>query len=137
MGATDPVKPLILFDGVCNLCNGSVLFVIRRDRNAKFQFAALQSSFGQSQLFQFDLPQNELNTIMLIKEGKLLVKSDAALEIARNLDGIWPLFYTFKIVPAFFRNWIYDLVAKNRYHWFGRQEACMIPTPDLKARFLE
>ena len=137
MGATDPVKPLILFDGVCNLCNGSVLFIIRRDRNAKFQFAALQSSFGQSQLFQFDLPQNELNTIILIKEGKLLVKSDAALEIARNLDGIWPLFYTFKIVPAFFRNWIYELVAKNRYHWFGRQEACIIPTPDLKARFLE
>jgi predicted DCC family thiol-disulfide oxidoreductase YuxK len=136
MGTTAPLKPVILFDGVCNLCNGSVLFIIKRDRSARFSFAALQSSFGQSQLAKFGLPAGELNTILLIKDGKVFNRSNAALEIAKGLDGLWPAFYIFKIVPSFIRNVVYDLIAKNRYRWFGRQEACMIPTPELKARFI-
>ncbi len=85
---------------------------------------------------KFGLPVGELNTIFLIKGGKIFKKSDAALEIARGLNGLWPAFYIFKIVPSFIRNAVYDLIAKNRYRWFGKQDACMIPTPELKARFL-
>jgi len=137
MGAVDSVTSIILFDGVCNLCNSSVLFVIKRDRSAKFQFAALQSKFGRYHLTTLNLPINALNTILLIKNGKVYSKSSAALEIARDLGGLWPAFYVFKIVPTFIRDVVYDFIAKNRYRWFGRQEACMIPTPELKARFLD
>jgi predicted DCC family thiol-disulfide oxidoreductase YuxK len=144
MGSDTPLKPahlpdrqVILFDGVCNLCTGSVLFVIKRDRAAKFSFASLQSPYGQDQLMKFGMPVGELNTIFLVKDGKIFKKSDAALEIARRLNGLWPALYIFKIVPAFIRNAIYDLIAKNRYRWFGKQDACMIPTPGLKARFLD
>jgi len=137
MGAVDPVKSVILFDGVCNLCNRSVLFIIKHDRSAKFQFAALQSNFGRNQLTALNLTVDALNTILLIKNGKVYSKSSAALEIARELDGLWPSFYVFKILPSFIRNVVYHFIAKNRYRWFGRKEACMIPTPDLKARFLD
>jgi predicted DCC family thiol-disulfide oxidoreductase YuxK len=136
MGTIAAIKPIILFDGVCNLCNDSVLFIINRDRLAKFSFASLQSEYGQTQLKKFKLPVNELNTILLIKDGKVFSKSDAALEIARELSGWWPALYAFKIVPAFIRNVFYDIIAKNRYRWFGKQEACMIPTSELKARFV-
>jgi predicted DCC family thiol-disulfide oxidoreductase YuxK len=137
MVATSPLKPIVLFDGVCNLCNGSVLFIIKRDREAKFSFASLQSSFGQSQLKKFNLPLGELNTIFLIKDEKFFQKSDAALEIAKGMSGLWPTLYVFKIIPRFIRNFVYYLIAKNRYRWFGKQEACMIPTPELKARFID
>ncbi len=130
------MSEVVLFDGVCNLCNGSVLFIIKHDRAAKFSFASLQSSYGQSQLKKFCLPVNELNTIFLIKGGRFFNKSDAALEIAKGLNGLWPAFYVFKIIPRFIRNAVYDWIAKNRYRWFGQQEACMIPTPELKARFV-
>jgi predicted DCC family thiol-disulfide oxidoreductase YuxK len=136
MGAIDPVKPVILFDGVCNLCNGAVLFVIRNDKKALFTFAALQSPFGQSQLKQFSLSSVDLTTILLLKDRAIFQKSSAALEIARQLDGLWPAFYFFKIVPYFIRDRVYDLIAKNRYRWFGKQDACMIPTPELKTRFV-
>jgi predicted DCC family thiol-disulfide oxidoreductase YuxK len=136
MGTIAPLKPVILFDGICNLCNGSVLFIIKRDRSATFSFAALQSAYGQSQLAKFGLPASELNTILLIKDGKVFNRSNAALEIAKGLDGLWPMFYAFKIVPSFIRNVAYDFIAKNRYRWFGKQEACMIPTPELNARFI-
>ncbi len=137
MAATPPLKPVVLFDGVCNLCNGSVLFIIKRDREAKFSFASLQSSFGQSQLRNFGLPVGELNTVFLIKNEKFFKKSDAALEIAKGMSGLWPALYVFKIIPSFIRNLVYDLIAKNRYRWFGKQDACMIPTPELKARFID
>lgn len=137
MVATAALKPIILFDGVCNLCNGSVLFIIKRDPEAKFSFASLQSSFGQSQLKKFNLPLGELNTIFLIKDENFFHKSDAALEIAKGMSGLWPALYIFKIIPSFIRNFVYDLIAKNRYRWFGKQDACMIPTPELKARFID
>lgn len=133
MGATDPV---ILFDGVCNLCNNSVLFIIKRDPKAKFKFASLQSELGKSQLEKFGLPVTELNSVLLIKDGKLFQKSNAALEIAKHLGGGWPVFYVFKLVPVFLRDGFYNWIARNRYRWFGKKDACMIPTPELKSRFL-
>jgi predicted DCC family thiol-disulfide oxidoreductase YuxK len=131
------MSEVVLFDGVCNLCNGAVLFIIKRDRAAKFSFASLQSEYGQVQLKKFGLPVNELNTIFLIKGGKFFKKSDAALEITRGMSGLWPAFYVSKIVPKFIRDATYDWIAKNRYRWFGKQETCMIPTPELKGRFLD
>lgn len=126
----------VLFDGVCNFCNASINFVIDRDSKGIFKFAALQSEIGQEILKKYSLKQNDFDSIILEKEGKIYQKSDAALEIVRNLDGLWKIFYIFKIIPSFLRNPIYDLIAKNRYRIFGRTDACRIPTPELKARFL-
>jgi predicted DCC family thiol-disulfide oxidoreductase YuxK len=127
---------IVLFDGVCNFCNASINFVIDRDSKGIFKFAALQSEIGQELLKKYGLKQDSFDSIILEKEGKIYQKSDAALEIARNLDGLWKIFYVFKIIPSFLRNPIYDLIAKNRYRIFGRTDACRIPTPELKARFL-
>jgi predicted DCC family thiol-disulfide oxidoreductase YuxK len=127
----------ILFDGVCNFCNASINFIIDRDSKSIFQFAALQSEVGQELLIKHHLKTTDFDTVILINdENKIYQKSDAALEIARNLDGFWKVLYAFKILPSFLRNPIYDLVARNRYRIFGRTDACRIPTPELKARFL-
>jgi len=128
--------PVVLFDGVCNLCNGSVIFIIKRDPKSKMKFASLQSSYGSSQMDRFHLPPSALNSVLLIKNGKLYQKSNAALEIAAMLSGLWPMLYVFKVIPRFLRDWIYDWVARNRYRWFGKKEECMIPTPAMKARFI-
>lgn len=130
MGALGAVEPVILFDGVCNLCNTSVLFIIQRDPKSKFRFASLQSDFGKAQMLRFGLNNSELNSVLLIKQEILYQKSNAALEIARNLTGGWPLLYGFKIIPAFLRDWIYNWIARNRYRWFGKKDACMIPPPN-------
>ena len=130
-------KTVVLFDGVCNLCNGSVLFIIKRDAQAKFKFASLQSDYGAAQMKRFNIQAHALNSVLLIKNDRLFQKSNAALEIASMLDGLWPALYAFKIVPLFIRDFIYDWIAKNRYHWFGKNEACMIPTPAMKARFID
>ena len=129
-------SPVVLFDGVCNLCNSSVLFIIKRDTRAKLKFASLQSEYGAEQLKRFALPVSVLNSVLLVKEGHLFRKSNAALEIARMLDGMWPSMYAFKIVPSFIRDLVYDWIANNRYRWFGKKEECMIPTPEMKARFV-
>ncbi len=128
--------PVILFDGVCNLCNGSVIFIIKRDAQSKLKFASLQSAFGTEQMQRFHLPVSSLNSVLLVKDGRLFQKSNAALEIATMMNGLWPMLYVFKIVPRFIRDFIYDWVARNRYRWFGKKEECMIPTPDMKARFI-
>ncbi len=127
--------PIILFDGVCNLCNSSVQFIIRRDPRSKFLFAALQSDFGTAQLHHFGMAPGMLNSIILIQNGKAHQKSSAALEIARSLSGLWPVMYIFKLVPRVIRDWVYDRIAKNRYKLFGRRDECMIPTLELKSRF--
>ncbi|MCB0491023.1 MAG: thiol-disulfide oxidoreductase DCC family protein [Cyclobacteriaceae bacterium] len=138
MGAPDTVvNPVVLFDGVCNLCNGSVQFIIKRDKAGKFLFAALQSQYGQAQLDQLGISSTSLQSIVLIKGDQFYQRSNAVLEIAKMLGGLWSLLYVFKIVPAFVRDWIYNGIANNRYKWFGRQDQCMIPTPALKARFLD
>lgn len=129
-------KMTVLFDGVCNFCNASINFVIDRDKKGVFKFAALQSDIGQEILKKYGLKQTNFDSIILEKEGKIYQKSDAALEIVRNMDGLWKVFYIFKIIPSFLRNPVYNLIAKNRYRIFGRTDACRIPTPELKARFL-
>lgn len=127
---------VILFDGVCNLCNSSVNFVIDRDTQQHFKFASLQSAFGQQQVQQIGGDPNQLNSIVLIEGGISYRKSTAALRVARKLSGGWPLLYAFIIVPAFIRDFVYDFIAKNRYRWFGKEDACRIPTPELAHRFL-
>lgn len=128
---------ILLFDGVCNLCNGFVQFVIKRDRKGYFKFASLQSDVGKELLEKHDLPVEEISTVVLIEGGKPYTHSDVGLRVARELGGAWPLFYVFIIVPRFIRDAVYKWIARNRYRWFGKKEACWLPTPDLKARFLD
>ena len=129
-------QKIILFDGVCNLCNGFVQFIIKRDRNAIFKFAALQSDFGQAFLKSQNLNQLELKSVILIEGEKIYTQSTAALKITKYLDGAWKLGYAFIIVPPFIRNGFYKIVSKYRYKWFGKKDQCMVPTVDLKGRFL-
>ncbi|MCP9752160.1 thiol-disulfide oxidoreductase DCC family protein [Ferruginibacter sp. HRS2-29] len=128
--------PIILFDGVCNLCNSSVQYVIRRDPDAFFHYSSLQSESGQQLLKQFKLPTNDFNSFVLVQDGKVYTRSTAALKVARQLKGFIKLVYGFIIVPAFIRDAVYNFIAKNRYKWFGERDHCMIPTPELKSRFL-
>ncbi len=128
---------VILFDGVCNLCNGAVNFIISRDKNSQFKFSSLQSSFASQQLASY-LPGSQLpDSIVYLEEGKVYFKSAAAFEIARKLGGSWKFFLIFKILPRSFTDALYDLIARNRYSWFGRRDTCRVPTPELKARFLD
>lgn len=128
---------VILFDGVCNLCNGSVNWVIDHDKKKLFKFAALQSDFGKQTISKAGLTQNYLNTIVLVDGSAIYTKADAVLEILKQIGGIYSLAVTFYVVPAFLRNYLYDIVAANRYKWFGKNESCRVPTAELKARFLE
>ena len=127
---------IILFDGVCNLCNNSVTFVIKRDFKNSFKFAALQSEAGQELIKEFNIDTNKTDSIILVDGEQAYIKSTAALRIAKELKGGWPLLYGFIIFPAFLRNWVYDWVARNRYKWFGKKDSCMIPTSELQDRFL-
>jgi len=130
------IYKIILFDGVCNLCNNAVTFVIKHDKKDRFRFAALQSDIGKDYVLKFKIDPSETDSIILIDGENYFIKSTAALYISKSLSGAYPLFFVFIIVPLFFRNWIYDYIAKNRYKWFGRKDNCMIPTPDLKDKFL-
>ena len=129
-------KKIILFDGVCNLCNGSVVFIIKRDKKDVFRFAAIQSEEGQKLVEDYQIDTTKVDSILLLDGKNYYAKSTAALTIARYLKGGYPLLYGFMILPAFFRNWIYDIIARNRYKWFGKKESCMIPTPELKGKFI-
>lgn len=127
---------ILMFDGVCNLCNGVVQFVIRRDPEGKFRFAALQSETGQDLLARFRLPLEDFETFVLIEQDRNYTKSTAALRMVRRITGLWPLLYIFIIVPRPIRDFVYGVVARNRYRWFGRQDRCMIPTEGMAERFL-
>ena len=130
-------KKIILFDGVCNLCNGVIQFIIKRDKKDVFRYAALQSELGLQLNAERGIDTTRIDSFILIEPGMAYyIKSDAALEIAGHLKGLWPIFKIFKWVPTSFRNVIYDFVARNRYRWFGRKDQCMIPTPELQAKFL-
>lgn len=118
---------VVLFDGVCNLCNSSVQFIIRRDSKGRFRFASLQSEIGKKLLDKFHFSAETSDTIILIENDKLYIKSTAALRIARKLDKLWFLLYAFIILPTSFRDLIYDFIARNRYKWFGKNESCMLP----------
>lgn len=131
-------KQLILFDGVCNLCNSSINYVIKYDKNDVFMLAPLQSEVGKSIIKKYNLDTSKTDSILLYSEEKgLKIKSSAALAIASRLGFPRSLLIAFYIVPSFIRNWVYNYVAKNRYKWYGKKDACMIPTPELKAKFLE
>ena len=131
-------KQLILFDGVCNLCNTSVLYVIKHDNNERFMFAPLQSDVGKQIIEKFNVDTSNTDSILLYSEAKgLSVKSSAALHIAKHLGFPRNLMTLFFIVPTFIRNWVYDFVARNRYKWYGKKDACMIPTPELTSKFLK
>ena len=128
---------VILFDGVCNLCNGAVNFVIDRDPVGTFRFAPLQSDVGERLLANSGVSGGDLDTIVLVEDGEVFVRSTAALRIARRLSGPWPLLSVFLAVPRPLRDAVYDWVAVNRYDWFGKRDQCRVPTPALKDRFLE
>lgn len=128
--------PIILFDGICNLCNTSVQYVIKHDPAAIFKFTTLQSETGWRLLKEYDLSSPGLDSFILIQDGKAFTRSTAALMVARQLKGPVKLLYGFIIVPPFIRNNVYNIIAKNRYKWFGKKDACMIPTPSLQSRFL-
>lgn len=129
-------QPIILFDGICNFCNNSVIFILKRNIKTPIYFAALQSEVGQRLLTEYELPVKEMESIVFIEQGKTYMQSTAALRICRYLRGLWPLCYGFIIVPKFIRDGIYNWIAKNRYKWFGIRQECMIPTPEMKTRFL-
>jgi len=128
--------PVILFDGVCNLCNASVNFVIDRDQEAVFRFGALQSEAGARMLSTHGLDADHLDSIVLIEDGSVYDASDAALRIARRLGGGIGLLWLFRIIPKRLRDSVYNWIARNRYQWFGKQDSCRMPTPDLASRFI-
>jgi predicted DCC family thiol-disulfide oxidoreductase YuxK len=131
-----PSSATILFDGVCNLCNGFVQFVIHHDPQGHFKFASLQSEVGQEVLRAHGLPTTQFQSVLLLENGRLHSRSTAALHVIRKLKGAWSLLYGFMLVPRFLRDPAYDWVSRNRYKWFGQRESCMLPTPELKGRFL-
>lgn len=128
--------PVIFFDGVCNLCNAAVQFILKHDKAAVFKLAALQSDAARQLLADQPVNAAASNSILLLEDGRVYSRSTAALRIAKRLSGAWRLLYVFIIVPAFFRDFLYDLVARNRYRVWGKQDSCMIPAPELQERFL-
>jgi predicted DCC family thiol-disulfide oxidoreductase YuxK len=136
IAGNQPSRKVVLFDGVCNLCSGWVGFVLRRDPQRRFHFAALQSAFGADLLRRHELPADYLGSILLLDGSTLYAKSDAVLRIARRLRWPWPLLGIFSIVPRGLRDVFYDWVARNRYRWFGKRDTCMVPRADDAARFL-
>ena len=131
-------KKIILFDGVCNLCNSAVQFLIKRDKKDAFRFVSLQSELGKSILENLKINTFDLDSIILYEsDGTYFYKSDAVIEIARILEGWFYILIIFKILPLKIRNQLYDFVAKNRYKWFGKRENCMLPSEHLKSKFLQ
>lgn len=129
-------KHIVLFDGVCNLCNGAVLFIIKRDKKDRFRFAALESDLGKELLARHNIDPSKIDSIVLISGDSAFAKAGAALRIAKYLTGLWPLLYSLVIIPKFIADAVYDFIARNRYKWFGKKDSCMIPTPELKSKFL-
>lgn len=128
--------PIVLFDGVCNLCAGYVQFLVRRDPEGLFRFAPLQSTVGRRLLEEDGLDPDALDSIVLVEDGTCYVKSDAIIRIGTHLGGVYRLLGPGKYVPRALRNAVYDVVAANRYDWFGQRESCLMPTPELESRFL-
>lgn len=134
---TNSEPHILLFDGVCNLCNGIVQFVIKRDPKAKFKFAALQSESGQALLKKFGLPANHFHSFVYIHGDRYFLQSSAALYVLKELRGLWKLLYVFIILPTPLRDFFYSIIAKRRYQLFGKRDTCMVATPELKQRFLQ
>jgi predicted DCC family thiol-disulfide oxidoreductase YuxK len=128
---------VLLFDGVCNLCNSAVNFLLDADKSKTLKFASLQSAFGQKILSDYQLSRDNFDSVLYLKGGRIYKKSEAAFLVMRELGGFWRVISVFKFLPKAFCDLLYDAIAKNRYKIFGRREACRMPTPELKARFLE
>lgn len=127
---------IILFDGVCNLCNSSVNFIIDNDRRNVFKFASLQSETGSELRKKHNLSSKDIDSVILIDTDRAYIKSDAALRIAAELGGIYKVISYLRFMPGFIRDYFYDIIAKNRYNWFGKKDTCRIPSPELKSKFL-
>lgn len=135
MAMADPAHPIVMFDGHCNLCNGAVQWIIKRDRRARFRFASLQSRFAGAALH--DYPTRLPDSVVLVHMNRIRTRSAAAIGVARLLGLPWSLATVFWIIPWPIRDLIYIWVAKNRYRWFGKRESCMVPSKELRARFFE
>jgi len=129
--------PIVLFDGVCRFCDASVNWLIDHDPARNLRFAALQGVTGQRLLAHFGLPRGDFNTMVLVEAGRCWTRSTAVLRITRHLGRPWPLLAAFLLTPPFIRDPLYELCAANRYRWFGTFDACRVPTPEMRARFLE
>lgn len=134
---TDTSRAILLFDGVCNLCNGAVNFLIKADPDAYFRLGTLQSAAARPYLQAFGVDPGAMNTVVLIENGRLYTRSTAVLRVLRRLEAPWLLLWAFILVPRPLRDWVYEHVAATRYQWFGRRDECRMPTPDERARFLE
>ncbi len=132
-----PEHPVLLFDGVCNLCNAVVRFTVRFDESGTFRFAPLQSEIGRELLARFDLPTDDFDSFVLVEGDDYYTRSTAALRVCRRLDGPWPLLYPLVFVPERLRDPVYEFVAKHRYRVFGRKDECPIPGPEIRERFAE
>ena len=129
-------KTIILFDGICNLCNGSVQFILKRDKNEKFLFASLQSDASKNILLQYNVKKNSLDSILIIEDGQVYDKSTAVLKISRHLNWPWTMFSIALHLPLGIRDSVYDFVGRNRYHWFGKKDNCTMMIPEYKNRFI-
>jgi predicted DCC family thiol-disulfide oxidoreductase YuxK len=135
--ATAQKPAIVLFDGVCNFCNASINFILQRDRRGDFQFASLQSEAGRRLISEAGLHDHDLDSMVLIEGDRVSVKSTAALRSAKRLPGLWPLAGLLLFIPRVIRDGCYDAFAARRYRWFGKQEACMVPTAEMRSRFIE
>jgi predicted DCC family thiol-disulfide oxidoreductase YuxK len=129
------VPPVVLFDGVCKLCNGSVNFILQRDSKGQLKLAPLQSDYARAVLKKHGKNPDMLDSIMLLEGGRLTAKSTAIIRISKYLGGAWPLCMIALIIPRFIRDFLYDIIAKNRYHWFGKYDTCRLPDPEFEDRF--
>ena len=135
---SDTSHPIVLFDGVCNLCESTVQFIVRNDRKALFRFAPLQSTTARKMLAGFEYQGGALDSVLLVSDGRIFCKSRAALRIARQLDAAWPLFYYFFFwVPPFIADRVYNFIGNHRYVWFGKKDVCWIPNDELRQRFVD
>lgn len=134
MGKTD--QPIIIFDGLCNLCEYSVQFIIKKDRQARFKFVSAQSERGKDLQHLYGVDTLQDGTVILLKGDQVYVKSDAAVEIAKDLDGLWRFLHVFKFIPKPARDLVYSIISKNRYRWFGKKNECLLPDSNIKERFL-
>src|SRR5260370_34082508 len=135
MGTDNSVNKIVLFDGVCKLFSSAVQVILNHNPRKNLRFASLQSDFGQSQLIKFQLPV-EVRTVVYLKGEKAFLRSDAALEICKELNGLYPILGVFTIFPKALRDWIYNFIANHRYQWFGKKDQCWIPSPEFSERFI-
>ena len=134
--ATTAAHPIILFDGVCNYCNSILNYIIKHDHKKRFRYAHLQSKAGQDLLEQYGFPRDMLDTVVLIENGNAYIKTDVTARVAPHLSGIAKLGVVLRIIPRAVRDFGYDIISRNRYKWWGKQDTCIMPTPDVRERFL-